>query len=1130
MPRIFDNIEQKLLPALQETLEVANHADFCVGYFNLRGWKKLDSYIESWAGGESNCCRLLIGMPRLAEEELRLALAVVKREGSMDNQAALRLKKKLVEEFRGQLMVGMPSNEDETGLRRLAAQVKSGKVIVKFYLRHPLHAKLYLLFRPDPINPIVGYLGSSNLTLAGISRQGELNIDVLDADAGLKLARWFEDRWNDRWCLDVSEELVQAIEGSWAREELIPPYHIYLKIAYHLSQEARAGLSEFRIPRDFGNRLFEFQTAAVKIAAHHLNKRDGVLIGDVVGLGKTLMATAVARIFEDDRGWSTLIVCPKNLVRMWQDYVDEYGLHARVISLSTVSQELPNVPARFRLIIIDESHNLRNREGVRYRAIQEYIAQSESRCILLSATPYNKTYLDLSNQLRLFVPDNKELGIRPDRLLREMGEIEFVRRHQCLPRSLAAFEHSDYADDWREIMRLYMVRRTRSFIMENYAETDPDTGRKYLTFEDGTLSYFPKRIPKKVDFTIDDADPADQYARLYSPDVVDTINGLGLPRYGLGNYIEESPPIPPTQAETRQLDDLSRAGIRLMGFCRTNLFKRLESSGEVFLQSIERHVLRNYVFLHAIEHDKELPIGTLDAGVLDARVYDEDADMTGVRSTLFDDDDTEQVDIEMGSVRTHEQVMQRAAEVYEEYSTKYRGRFRWLRASLFIPDLAEDLSADAAALLRLLAECGNWDPEKDSKLDSLFELLTKDHPKEKVIVFTQFADTVRYLERQLESRGLSDFTGVTGDSPDPTEIAWRFSPVSNKKRTQVAPEDELRAVIATDVLSEGQNLQDCYIVVNYDLPWAIVRLVQRVGRVDRIGQQAENILCYSFLPADGVERILRLRARVRQRLQENAEVVGTDEAFFEDDRNDQAVLDLYNEKTGILDGDVDTEVDLASYAFQIWKNAIEADPSLQKAVTELPDVVYSTKTHTPSEDEPEGVLVYMRTAEDNDALAWIDRDGNSITESQLAVLRAAECSPDTPALPHDERHHEMVAKGVELISTQEESVGGGLGRPSGARFRTYERLKRYAEEVKGQLFDTDSLHKAIEEIYRHPLRESAKDTLNRQLRSGISDEALAGLVIALRDEGRLCLVQEEEDAREPRIICSMGLSTDREED
>jgi superfamily II DNA/RNA helicase len=121
--------------------------------------------------------------------------------------------------------------------------------------------------------------------------------------------------------------------------------------------------------------------------------------------------------------------------------------------------------------------------------------------------------------------------------------------------------------------------------------------------------------------------------------------------------------------------------------------------------------------------------------------------------------------------------------------------------------------------------------------------------------------------------------GVTGDSADPTALAWRFSPVSNNKRDRIKPEDELRVIIATDVLSEGQNLQDAAVVINYDLPWAIIRLIQRVGRVDRIGQKAENILCYSFLPADGVDRIIRLRARVRQRLRENAEVVGTDEAF-----------------------------------------------------------------------------------------------------------------------------------------------------------------------------------------------------------------------------------------------------------
>ena len=166
-------------------------------------------------------------------------------------------------------------------------------------------------------------LGSSNLTFAGLAGQGELNVDVLDHDAALKLKKWFEDRWKDRFCVDVTEELLQTIEESWAREVLTPPYHVYLKMAYHLSHEARAGLAEYKIPRVFGNRLFDFQAAAVKIAAHHLNKRNGVLIGDVVGLGKTLMATAVARIFQDDLDLETLIICPKNLVSMWEDYAHD---------------------------------------------------------------------------------------------------------------------------------------------------------------------------------------------------------------------------------------------------------------------------------------------------------------------------------------------------------------------------------------------------------------------------------------------------------------------------------------------------------------------------------------------------------------------------------------------------------------------------------------------------------------------------------------------------------------------------------------------------------------------------------------------------------------------------------------
>jgi superfamily II DNA or RNA helicase len=1115
MPTIYDNIHKHLEEGLNKTLENSQRADFCIGYFNLRGWNKISVNVDSLTGGllpeetedeTKYFCRVIVGMQRPVEDDLREYFSHTEKM-PVDNLKATELKKSIAKQFKEQLTIGIPTNSDEAALKKLSKQLKSGRVIVKLFLAHSLHAKLYLVHRNDYNSPTIGFVGSSNLTFSGIVKQGELNVDVVEGDAAKKLSKWYQDRWENRWAIDITQELAEIIDTSWAAEERYLPYHVYLKMAYHLSREARAGISEFDLPRVFKDVLLPFQQSAVKVAAHHLHHRGGVIIGDVVGLGKTYTATALAKMFEDDFFLETLIICPKNLVKMWQGYVHKYQLRAKVTSITQVQSHLPD-ERRYRLVVIDESHNLRNREGKRYRAIQEYIQLNDSKVIMLTATPYNKTYLDLSSQLRLFLGESYNLGISPERYIQEKGgRVQFLANHQVSETSVAAFEKSEYSEDWAELMRLFLVRRTRSFIKLNYAIDDAEVGRKYLEFPNGDRSYFPDRLARKVEYTFDPKDPTDQYAKLYSSDVVNIIDRLILPRYGLGQEKYERKNLLETLTvdENGVKENLSRAGTRLIGFARTNLFKRLESSGYSFLLSISRHILRNYLFLYAIENNLPFPIGKQESGAIDDFMYTDQ------------DEDTSQ---QLGFLDPKSDFMEQAKEYYASLQRK-RHKYQWIRSELFSDKFQGDMLADAQQLLKVLNLGKDWSQVDDRQLNALYNLIINTHKTEKVLIFTQYSDTAYYLFESLKSRNLQNLACVTGDMDDPTAFAHQFSPVSNE--ISIPDSDQTRVLITTDVLSEGQNLQDAHVVLNYDLPWAIIRLIQRAGRVDRIGQKNDKIFCYSFLPEDGIENIIRLRQRLSQRIRENAETVGSDEVFFEGDPIN--IADLYNEKSGILDDEENIEVDLASFAYQIWKNATDSDPKLLKMIPDLPNVIYSTK-QVNEDQAANSSIIYSKTASDNDILAWVGGTGEIITQSQFEILKAVKCEPEEPALERYVKHHELVQKGLEHIKDTESKIGGQLGKKSGARYRTYMRLIDFAQNNQGTIWVTEALNRTIQDIYDYPLREYARETINRQLKSGIDDQALATLVVSLRDDAKLSILSGDDDKpKDPQIICSLGLRT-----
>ena len=1121
MAKIYDNIESKFAEGLQGIITNVGvkRVDFCVGYFNLRGWNLVVEQVDGLTGDyvyENDKrifrkCRLLIGMHRPAEELIR---QLYTEQTLPDANYVSRCKLEIARDFKRQLQLGLPTKQDEFTLRRLSAQMKDEKVCVKLYLREPLHAKLYLAHRPDDnFNKIQAIMGSSNLTYSGLTKQGELNAEFGDSDSAEKFSRWFDDRWEDKFCLDITKELIDIIDNSWAGERDIPPYYIYLKTAYHLSEEARSGIKEFTIPAEFRNSLFEFQQTAVKIAARHLNneKRGGAMIGDVVGLGKTITACAIAKMYENTFGSNTLIICPANLQDMWAKYRRQYDLKADIMSMA---KPIDVDNARYyKLIIVDESHNLRNSQGTRYRNIRDLIQKQDCKVLLLTATPYNKQFKDLSSQLRLFIDDDTDLGIRPEAYIREIGgERRFAERHEDFIRSIKAFERSECQEDWQELMKLFLVRRTRTFIKDNYAKTDPSNGRKYLEFKDGHKSYFPDRVPKAVKFqTVD----GDQYSRLYSKEMIDLMESLKLPRYGLIHYLDEKKVADASAYEKALIDNLSRAGERMMGFCRSTFFKRIDSCGFSFLLTVYRHIMRNAVFIYAIDNKLKLPVSDENTFPED---FIDDADINDIFQKNNDESSTGE---DLPTIPNKMDVYKQKAEDYYNSLTG-KNNVQWIDSKYFKRTLKQQLKKDCEQLIAMIDLCDVWEPETDQKLNELEYLLNNQHKGDKVIVFTQYSDTANYIYSQLKKRGVQHIDKATGGSKSPTAIVERFSPLSNK--AEVSAEDELRILIATDVLSEGQNLQDAHVIVNYDLPWAIIRLIQRAGRVDRIDQSSEKIYCYSFFPAKKVEDIIHLRTRLNARINENAGIVGSDEVFFEG--NEQNLRDMYNEKSGSLDEDEDdVDVDLGSQAFQIWKNATDANPDLKRIIPELSNIVYSTKKAASAIED--GVITYARTYNDFDVLTWYNSKGEIVSQSQKRILQAMACPINEPCLEAQENHLELVNKAINGIKNENTNVGGILGSRFSTKRKIYDLLNHYYEQPLNIFYTQEKkalLKFAIDQIYNYPLLENTKFILGRMMRTGSTHDDIVDTVIEMYENGNLCRVDENKTKhKDPAIICSMGL-------
>jgi superfamily II DNA or RNA helicase len=1103
VPDIFDNlkIESAIGPALQDALSNFDNCDVATGYFDLRGWASFADIVDTKAdkrtAGDLPSVRVLVGMVMPADSALMLSAlqdSVQPRPyGSDINDMgkALSAKEHLVKHLRAQLMRGLPSEAEQRTLQQLKSHLESGAVEMKVFTSAPLHGKTYVFHAPgNAFQERRAYVGSSNLTKAGFFRNLELNIDVTDNDASKKLGRWFTDRWDGHFSLKITAEIIQLIEESWASDAQPTPYEVYLKVCHSLSADAREGMG-YVLPPSMQHLLLDYQETAVRTLARRIVRRGGTMLGDVVGLGKTLTAVATALMLEAAEDYTTLVLCPKNLERMWEEHLERYGLlGARVVPYSMADKKLPELK-RFHFVICDESHNLRNNSTKASEAIQDYVRRNGSKVLLLTATPYNLAFADVANQIGLYIDDDEDLGIQPTAAMAK--DPALVDKIDGKITTLAAFRRSEEPEDWKRLMSDHLVRRTRSFIKRSAKKetvTLPNgktEEREYLQLANGQRFHFPTRVPRPLSHEF----AADDPAKLMEEDeTLDAIRDLTLPRYRLADY--DDPKAPHSDKDTRILADIRSGRGNVSGFVRIGLFKRLSSSGHSFILSLQRQRARNGLFVYAIENDLDVPLGSISD-----------------HQFMVSDNDLEQDEELYGSLESQ----------YRELQRRLPSSTKWLSTRVFKSTLKNDLRRDNEIIAELLDRFGAWDAAKDSKVNALVDLLRDKHAGEKVLVFTEYADTAGYVAEALKGAGISNVGLASGDSDDPAAIARRFSPDSNllpgeeADATPIA--DPIDVLVATDVLSEGQNLQDSHIVVNYDLPWAIIRIIQRAGRVDRVGQKSDSVYIY-LITHEKVEQAILLRQRIRQRLGDNAAAFGSDERFFGDDNEVNLLDDLYKGTVPSEDelDQEEGEADAVSEAWLVWSRVKDEKPELAARVLKLQDLIHSTRDPYDHESKT-GVTSFasMTSGVDAFAASFDNTEGEPIERlltplEALQIFRAQETTPTGELrADHFDRESALV-KGK--LSNEMVAVGNLRG------------IRKWAvERLGGTIYGADASD-ALDAMMERPLTESANIRLRQARRSKYADQDLADMVKQLHDEDRLVIGSTERD--EIKIVCSIGVT------
>ena len=1068
---------ERLRSVLAEANAQPHSVDIAVGYFYLSGFTQVADLLATRPGQ----VRILIGRTDTPTRS-EIASGYNPREPAEGYHAAQNRREEAaardetVDNVSRNAAAQAQDDASEAGIKSLAQLIAGGKVDVRAYVKDRMHAKAYIGYTGLESAPGTAIIGSTNFSRAGFTGNTELNYPVTHGGDISEVCQWFERLWNESE--PVSDQVVEQLRNSWpmATPE---PYLIYLKVLYELYGDTLG--EEIAAPGPPPVELTDYQQDAVNAGLAMLEKHGGCYIADVVGMGKTYVGAEILRrlsIAERDAG-DPLIICPASLREMWERACVRFGLQdADVLSRGRLTEasvsgdrSLQKMLRNAGPVLIDEAHGFRNNSQRRRVLLNLLKGAKAHKVILLSATPQNLAPTDILRQLELF------LNSADHRLPGVTGNLS-----QHFPPDVANADPQRIAD----VLQHVLIRRRRQDIKRNYPNST--VGGQPIRFPEPQLS----NREYDLNHAYRKAGGIEQ--------IIGLLKQYKAARYRPGKYLHEDRKDRPEYANIVR----SQRG-NLAGIMTTNLWKRLESSIPAFQSTLDVLIESNRRFRDQI----------LSGAVSrDEGVQDSEEALT-IDLPNDEDFDTDELDQEEEYIVIREQ--------------SYRSE------DFKCPQWLEDLESDHRALSAIRNALRNVkaDPEGDASDDAKLHEI-KSFVKspgvvgEKVLIFTESKVTANYLHKQLsaDNPGVNVDILMGGDSRSARKVA-RFSPKSNEQ-FDLPESEQTRILVATDVIAEGQNLQDCNRVVSYDLHWNPVTLIQRFGRVDRITTEHDEIYLHNMMPDPAVESATGIRERVSERVQSFHDLIGLDNVILENGErvNPESIYAIYDGEMPEETDGISESLAVAQEANALLNRIRREQPEVWQKLWLMPDGLRATMT---ADEHPNvGSTIALVTSGDDKRGYSVNSAGDVTELTHAELVRRVACEPDTPAVPLPPDTNARVSAAATALA---EELVPKPAEPEPRR--RDDQVTRYVNRAIGQLRLDDHADAAylrhVESLrvaFTAELPVSVNERIRALMREGTAGQQLLEALTAIAPElpkSESSGESQPKPAGDVRVVCSIGI-------